>query len=376
MAIVFTTSLPTDQVLNAYNNNVIEFNSDVEKINVKATITIGTLPFEITPSPDDQYYFNFKSIIQKLINTNYFQDLIEPENENTMVYTDDTLYKEITVTLSVQFDDSSTDEETINLAFIKAVDQEENYKRNTINQVNNEIALLLPFTPASNQDYHATYFEGYPFDVAIYSDADRIITIKNRATGISNDFEMTKGVNRLFLSDGNNNFSVDEIIPLQIGLNLLDFYIGENPKVTLQLSKMDSICGSYFKWFNDQGGWSYFLFHKYDTTITTKANDVFFQDFNNLGNTRDRMFDLGVDIENSDKYFAEGITSLQIQLIRSMMESSKVYRYLNKQYQTGKRIDWITEKIKPGKLRTFNRIRNTYDVTIETENFKQNRIVL
>ncbi|PHQ27856.1 hypothetical protein [Leeuwenhoekiella nanhaiensis] len=376
MAISFITSLPKDQVLNAYNNNVIEFSSDVEKPNIKAIITIGSLNFESTPSPADEYYFNFKSIIQALINANYFQDLIEPENENTMVYPDATLYQEITADLSVEFDDGTTDDQSINLAFIKAVDQEEAYKRNTINQINNQIALLLPFIPDSNQDYHATYFEGYPFDVAIYSDADRAITINNRATGISAEFQINKGVNRLFLSDGDNNFSVDEIVPLQPGINKLDFYIGETSKVTLHLTKADSICGSYYKWFNDQGGWSYFLFHKYDETVNTKSTESFFQDFKNLNNSDDRFFDLGLEVEYSDKYFTEGISQNEMALIKSLMESPKVYRYLNKQFQTGKRTDWITEKIKPGKLRTFNRIRNTYDVVIEIERPKQNRIVL
>ena len=374
MAIVFTTALPQDQVLNAYNNSVIEFYSDVDQENVKATIAIDALTFEATPSPDDKYYFNFISIIKTLINANYFQDTIEPENENSIVYADDSLYKEIEATITVEFDDGTTDQTTINLSFIKAVDQEENYKRNLTNAQNSTIALLLPFIPESNQDYHATYFEGYPFDVALYSDADRTVTLKNTTTGLTSDVEVSKGVNRIFLSDGDNNFSVDEIIPLQVGINVISLSVDDTPLINLHLTKADSICGTYFKWFNDQGGWSYFLFHKYDRTLTTKETESFTKDFQNLSNADDRFYDMGVESEYENKFFAMGITPVQMQLIEALKGSSKVYRYLNKRYQTGKRIDWITDKIKPGKLRTFNRIRNTYDVQIETENTKQNKV--
>tara|TARA_R110002012_G_scaffold190633_1_gene358208 strand:- start:17780 stop:18907 length:1128 start_codon:yes stop_codon:yes gene_type:complete len=374
MAIVFTTSLPEDRVLNAYNNNVIEFYSDSELTTIKAVITVDDIPFEGTPSPSGSFYFNFQSIVKTLMNTNNFADTIEPENENTMVYPDDTLYREFAINISVQFEDGTTDQDAINLKFIKAADQEETYKRNLLNSQNSTIALLLPFIPESTQDYHATYFEGYPFDVSLYSNENRNVTITNVATGVSSDFELTQGVNRIFFSDGDNNFSVDEIIPLQIGKNLLSI-ASDDKIIYLNLIKVDSKCGTYFKFFNDQGGWSYFLFTKFDETITTKDNDSFYQDFQNLNSITDRFFDMGVSVDYENKYFAVDINQNQMQLVKSLKESSRVYRYLNKLFQTSKRTDWITDKIKPGKLRTFNRTRITYDVIIETENIKQNKVM-
>ena len=105
MAIVYTTTLPTNKPLNAYNNNVIEFYSNSASPASHAVITVGGIELEIKPDPSGNFYFNFKAVIKKLINSNYFKDSIEPSylpNDSASArVTDSSLFLEVTTTIIV-----------------------------------------------------------------------------------------------------------------------------------------------------------------------------------------------------------------------------------------------------------------------------------
>jgi len=54
-------------------------------------------------------------------------------------------------------------------------------------------------------------------DISFYSDAIRTVTILNKKTGISTTKEFTIGVNRLYLSNGENINGFESVVPLVIG---------------------------------------------------------------------------------------------------------------------------------------------------------------
>ena len=144
--ITFTTALPTTELLYAYNNNVVEFESDSTKTAIRAIINVSGEVLEITPNTSGAFHYNFKMLATKLLNDNYFRDTIDPESESDIVYLDDTVYKELAVTFVIEFDDQTQDTITNTYKFLKAVEQLDQYRIGLSNTDNPKVAILTPFT--------------------------------------------------------------------------------------------------------------------------------------------------------------------------------------------------------------------------------------
>lgn len=376
MAITFTKQISETDVLNAFNNNVVEFNSDSVKTSIKTTIKILGEELEITPNPSGVFRYNFKEIVKKLINTNYFRDTIEPEIETSFVYLDESVFKELEVEYVIQFDDLT--EETISKTykFLKSVEQLETFRQRLINTENTSIAILTPFTDRSNKTYFSTYFEGYPFDISIYSNVNRTITIKNKKIGQSTTVSLSKGVNRLFISDGNNNFSFEDELPLYFGVNELEFQVSSTEYVTLFLKKVESECGVYLKWFNNEGGWNHFLFKSYSEKRKMKSVGVLHQDFDNLIDTQESEIEMGIVSGDSLKFYAGRLEEYEKRIINGLSDSPKINRYLNCMFQKSEETDWISERIGTKNMELIDSKKKLYEATITLNKTKRNTMTL
>ena len=187
MAISFSKSISTTKLLNAYNNNVVEFSSDNALDSITCNINIGGIDLEITPI-SDVFTFNYKEVVSALINTNNFSDDIVP---TTNLHADTSLKNSWLATYTITFSDDSTEQTSETYVFVKSVEQ----IANVSNRLLTEQQILTPL--------NLTMFKGFPFDVAHYSDGN--VTVANSVTAVNKILTSTATTtDRIYLSLGNS----------------------------------------------------------------------------------------------------------------------------------------------------------------------------
>lgn len=369
MAVQFTQELSETKLISAFNNNVVKFSSDNASPAKKAKITINGVDLVITPDSDGLFTYNFLTFFKTLVNENNFQDGISDAvfadlTSPAYVYTDANSFKEVTVEYEVTLENDTTETTSKTYKILRSVVQLEDYRRNLTNEVNSTIALLLPFTGNSNKEHSATYFEGYPFDVAFYSDQARQIKVKHLGTGDEASLNVAKGVNRIFISNGAINWSFSDLLTLHTGLNRLLFYFEGMPTekgLTLNLTKKQGLCGVYLKWLNQSAGWCYYLFNASSEIRRTSSSGQIVQGGRSLENTSNEISNTGKSAQDSINLFYSAASPEEHDLINTIYDSPKVYRCLNEPFQNTQSEDWISETIKDGTFELFNKNKNIYE---------------
>lgn len=337
---------PQGALLNAYNNSVLEFSSDTGT-SARALIEISGYVFEVTPNKG-LFYFNMREVIILLINQNAFADDMEVVVDNQYLLYDSSLYLEQLVKITVIKSNGASETLSKTYKYLKSVVQLYRTKYNESDLVK----VLLPYAEGRN---NATYFEGLPFDVSIFSNADRNVTLLNRRTTQSMVLNLVKGVNRLYLSNGeNDNDGFEKILPLYIGHNDLEIQIDANNKILLPIKKAAVDCGIYLKWFNQQGSWSYWRFDKYyRENVGSKKLDELNSDFNNIGESRSPTISTGKETAR-ELSLDTGLMDLNERiLVDGIFQSPKVYIYSNEQLQPFNKYDWKDVDIANGSQTVF-----------------------
>lgn len=309
MAIVFSKDIPTNTLLNAYNNNVVEFSSDSGLDAVKCTITVGAYTFVITPI-NDVFYFNLKEIIAVLINDKNHKDDV---NITTVITTDTNLLKSYTFNYEIAFTNDTTESIDKIYTFIKSVEQigESTTKLLTENHLLNETEL--------------TIFKDYPVDVSLYTDES---TINIEFDSYSNSFvSVPNVVSRVSLSD--NIWGVDA---LKIGLTYVDI-----SDVQILVNVKDRCNGTYLKWLNSKGGYSYWLFNPiYKDNISSTSLSEFNVDYDSLDYTDETLLLLGKSATKTRVFEEKNLTRAEAIQINSILTSPRVdmYNKLNDSWQS------------------------------------------
>lgn len=264
-----------------FNDSYLEFTSDLIN-NYKCEISIPLImenifksnKFIIYPNHNGKYIFNLKYIVKGFLTVDGFNDMFSetPTNFNLNGFGESINqgYRRQQFNIKV-YNDDTYDSKTVTYEFFKSVKQiGEPIFNNTYQILNHSL---------NGFDFNLTYFEGFPFTI----DLQRIetgteINIKNLNNGIISQFLESSSTNvyRLYLDTGIDNWTTTEFLPLTDTINRFEIYgttvFGEsNNRVNLNLKKVPSKCGIYLKWFNHNGGYSYYLFDEfYDNTLTTK----------------------------------------------------------------------------------------------------------
>lgn len=326
MAIVFTSE-NQKKPLNAYNNSIVEFGVD-EGTPRKAIIEVEGYNFEIAPSAQGEFYFNLKEIIKNLINFDQFSDDVEVRN-GEFVFLDENLFYFASVKYTVQLDDGAGLSETRSYSYIKSVEQ---IVRKKVNEIANEHLKIL--APCNDQTAHLTMFEGYPFDFSLWSDVNRSVTVRSRRTGMEISLELTKGVNRIFTTNGVLNYGFEQQMPLYIGINELEIKINNVTYVTLFLKKKESECGVYLKWFNQNGSWSYWRFSPiFQNKLKTKTIEEINTDFKNLENSIGNFATTGKEAELNQRLGSGYIDRNELKVLDQILISPKAFLYANQELE-------------------------------------------
>lgn len=327
-------------ILSAYNNNILEFTStDEVKQIVNCTVTVGDYTFKLTPNLDRKFRTNLKTISKVLTNLNNFNDTISPNLSNEIIYNDTTLYHELSVNYRINFDDDTFEEVTKVHKFLKSVKQ-------IIRDKSDVDARLFPLINKNGINYYITYFEGYPFDFSFFSNDTRTIILINQTTQQEIELSVTKGVNRLFTADGITNLSLENILPLVLGTNRLDFKIGTDLIFTIYLFKEDAECGTYLKWFNQQGSYSYWKFpeRKVNQLKSRNISDID-NDFKNIENTTSNISTTGKTGGRNINTISQLLSEYEVQHLEQIFTSPKVYLLTAERFTKIELEDWSEVKI-------------------------------
>lgn len=360
------TNRPEGTIINAYNNCIIQFTATDTPS--RTTIEANGITFQITPI-SGKFYFNLKDIVTVLINQNKFIDTVAPDSAINYLFADTTLYLELTANITVLKANGSNETTSLDFKFLKSVQQD-------IRPRYDESDTLRILNPTDNVNRTVSYFEGYPFDLSIYSDTAREVTVRNQRNGIEKTLNLFKGVNRLFISNGeNDNLGFENDVPLLLGLNELQFSYGTQT-LKCYVDKKPVDCGPYLKWFNQSGGWSYWLFDPiYQVRLGHKTTLTLNNDTTNLAQTSSRIIVAGKESQKEytiDTGWMDDIRRLQLEQIFS---SPKVYLYSNRELQPFQLNDWKEVDVKSGTATIENSKRSIsrYQINIKLPNqYSQN----
>jgi hypothetical protein len=359
MAVTITTE-PQGNLLNAYNNSILEFGTDVGTPS-RAIILIDSFKFEVAPNKD-LFFFDLKEIVAVLLNQDNFTDAIEVLNANNFLFPDGKLYKEIEFSITVFKSNGSSETLTKTYNYIKSAKQ-------IIRTEFEENDLIKILSPSNDIISNVSYFEGYPFDVSIFSNIARAITLTHKRTSAVITLNLSKGVNRLFLSNGeNDNLGFESNIPLVVGLNELELKVDASNILTLFVTKKEVDCGVYLKWFNQNGTWNYWKFNEiFKESIKTKSLDEINSDYNNIENSVSRVTQTGKTAQKFLSLISGTLTEEDRLIVEQIFTSPKVFYYNNSQLQPFRKVDWKEIKVTNSskELRNTKNYNHEYNVDIE-----------
>jgi hypothetical protein len=358
MAIQFTQSVDKDELLGAYDDHVVKYNSDSVKIAVKSDIVIDGKTFSITPDPNKQFTFNISEVVRVIMNQNRFKDSLVPNlSGNVYLYPDATLYKSVAVTYIVEFDDQTTEQTTVDYEYIKAVHQPENYLKERIDITTKNIAMLLPFIDDSIENYYTPYYYGFPFDIQIFSKTSTTLTLRNMLSSISVDVPVMKGVSRIFFSDGKNNSTLIGDLPITRGMNEIEISDTAGNKMYLLIERIDT-CGNVFKYVNSKGGYSYNGFDKYQIErVKTKTGDTLQPDLNSIDHVVENSSITGKTSSIEKRFVKSQVSELQQKHFQEIFDSPLVYMYIGRGFEQMTVKHWFGVTVKDGTLETKGKRR-------------------
>jgi hypothetical protein len=333
----------------AFNDSFITYGGTANgsvPILSKITIAPFTTPFIIFPDNNGEFQFNLKEIIKVNFNQNGFED----KGEVPVTFTDEIFdrVKDIEVEISLQ-NDLNISTIKPKYSFIKSVKQ--------IGEkiFNNNMQLLTNSLNGIN--YNLTYFEGYPFFIELLEvDENGVITFKNKNVLNEVDFFGFTADNtlRVWIDKGYENLTTTNKFPLLDNVNQLEIYLNDDFKTNLNLKKVPAKCGVYLKWFNSNGGYSFYLFDEfYKESLSAKSiGEVVRNEFLNVGeNPNSYSYTLGVESKSSltIKTLAD---ENEFEIIKDIISSPSVQMYSSKTpFESG---EWFTVTIS-GNINKYNK---------------------
>ncbi len=263
----------------AYNDSFITFQSSLTGT-TRAIIQLlpsATFPkpFEIYSNINGVFVFNLKEAIKSRFNENGFDDIYDIYPTGWIKNLDNT-YLNQTINITDYNEDTTGTTLTRNYEFYKSVKQVGQPIFDNTNQILN--------VSKNGIDYNLTYFEGYPFSFEIQRvNQDDSIKVYNRNIGLFSNNLISTSTNtlRVYIDKVTTNWTTSNFLPLQDNLNKLEVYNTGVLTTNLNLKKVPAKCGVYLKWFNNDGGYSYFLFDEYYQsessykTIATVSNSIY-----------------------------------------------------------------------------------------------------
>lgn len=354
--IQFIQDISEDKLLMAYNNNVVRFKSNIpDKTVLNCSINGLGIAAIIYPNPEGVFYFNLKEYITAAINTQHFNDTVvaDLDDSNVDSYTYDAYngcHLAGSVVFIINFSDETFDEATKTLNFLAGVEQLETFKKNEILSIENFV-VLSPVEARTNNTVFLKYWPGYPFEFSFFSrNSNQTFELINTSNLALEEFTRKGAVTSFVLSDGRTTTTIEDVLPLVTGLNILRF---KQDSVLqdqiIKLEKVESDCGIYVKWLNKYGRFNYWLFSKnYFRKRSTKNLGIINNDFENLENTVSINYILGRESADELRCAAEKLYEDEKLILEGILDSPKILLYTGERFSRAESNDWIEVTMKNG----------------------------
>ena len=309
MAITFSKAISITELLNAFNNNVVEFSSDDPLDSVKCVVNINSIDFEITPNTSNVFRFNFKEAVSTFVKQDKFKDSILPTGDNM---NDTSLINSWLVTYTITFTDDSTENTTRAYVFIRSVEQ-------IANLTNKLLSSQYLFNPLT-----LTVFKGYPFEVVRFSNGNVNLANSSNTLALTSPDDNTE---RIWLSRGDSIIqgSIGDMI--KEGFNDLSF--DGSGQIDFTIKMKDISCGGvYLKWINKKGAYSYWLFNSiYKDKISVRTIDVFNTDFDSIDETYTTELPTKRQPTFTKDLVANSLTLLEMEQMEDILDSPRIEMY-------------------------------------------------
>lgn len=375
----FLQPLNTQKLRMAYNNDIIRFYSDNAQSAVSCTITdvFNAINVTLYPNPQGQFYFNFKPHISALVNRDNFNDTQETNIQGNQpasfvynTYANHSIFTQRSVTFTITFDDDNTETATYVLAWLAGVQQTGNNHNFSLN----DLVVQAPFKKDTTNSYSLKYWQGYPFDIPFFTTGNEV-RLTNNTNLLQTDFDIAGYGDRLFVSDGRTDVSLEDVLPLAEGFNELTFSVrssggraGSAQEKYIILEKIPYTCGVYLKWYNALGGYSYWLFENtYSLDRRTKHIGEIARDNNNLEDSFGRSVTLGKESQDTIRIIAELLNEDERAIIENLMDSPKVYLFTGTPFSQNSYQNWIEVSLKTSSARLKNPRQPLTNLTFDLE---------
>ena len=347
MAITFSKAISITELLNAFNNNVVEFSSDDALDSVKCNININSVDLEITPDSSNVFHYNFKEAVRTFIKQNKFKDSILPTGDNV---NDTSLINSWLVTYTITLSDDSTDETTRTYVFIRSVEQ-------IASLTNKLLSSQYLFNPLT-----LTVFKGYPFEVVRFSNGN--VNLANS----SNTLALTSPDNnaeRIWLSRGDSIIQGSGGDMIKEGFNDLSF--DGSGQIDFTVKMKDISCGGiYLKWINKKGSRSYWLFNSiYKDKISVRTIDVFNTDFDSIDETYTTELPTKRQSTFTKDLVTNNVTLIEMEQIKDILDSPRIEMYNGEYDDAVTTASWQTVSIKSHSKITKNTKHNLTNFKIK-----------
>ena len=380
MAVIFLESLPNNELLNAYNNQVVRFKSDTTtKTTAKAEVSGLGFSALLYPNPLGEFFFNFKEYFMGAVNTKNFADdtdfVINTADINTATYNvNEGHFVKGDVTIKVIFTDNTTESTTINHSILASVTQLNTFKNDKIIIDNYQ---FVPLIPSFNKLLtNLKVWRGYPFEFTGYaSNPTNEISFRNDTyiTGLS-IFPQSE-LTAFYLTDG---FNENPYLGLEKGWNQLSMESqGIELDNKLHIFFETEECGVYVKFLNRYGRWTYWLFDKnYFESRTSKYMGEIENDFYNINKTQSPTLQIGKISDGTIKVAAKRITPEFDVLLEDIFDSPKIMIFNGVRGQVSTYRDWFETRLKTTSFQVKSPNKKIKNYYLEFDNPQRNTITL
>lgn len=338
----------TDVPLWAYNNNIIQYRDNSGETAIWSDIECDQFSVRLFPDPQGVFTFNFKEYVKYIFGKNKFADNVQlfiTANPSSLVKNGTNgVYINLELQIAINRENQTTILTDVSYPFLAGIEILEKFKKGEI--IHKDWSVLSPVETKSKDRHRINYWPGYPFDLSLYSDINRLFTFKNITNFIDINLQCNNRVNRIAFCDGSHDETIEDHFPLSFGHNKIEIKqasprvdepgFSEN-QIYLNLIKHAPRCGVYVKFRNQYGGWTYWLFHKENKRDkSSSSQDSINNDFNNLEVTTSPEIQTGKSpIVDTIKAYAIGLDNEDIRQLEYITDTPKIYLYTGERYSTG-----------------------------------------
>tara|TARA_R110002153_G_scaffold1965_1_gene9708 strand:+ start:2696 stop:3808 length:1113 start_codon:yes stop_codon:yes gene_type:complete len=365
MAVIFTKNYSSTELLTTGNSWIVEFNSDNTDTATHCIVTVGSNAYTIEPNPSGDFTFDVRRLFLHSFSVNEFNDYMNniDLSEGQSVFTVTDSYDLKNVNFTIYFEASASETASEQYIVKKGVYNTLDFQISDID-LDFSVDILLP---SFNGEYYTKIVDGQPFDISLYSNSSvNDLFITNLTGGGSITPNMTTGVQRLFFTDGlgnNNGLTIND------GWNRLSIARSSAGFLKyINVFQEPSDCKTVLKWFNLEGGWSYYPFSYTSEDVSAVTKGFVQNDYNTFDDYDSRLWSTGSSLSTSTEITAVRVPSSDIRSLKGLIASPKVYRLYKK--STDDSPVWSEIVFKSGDVRIQQTGKTGFDFQLKTFNIE------